>query len=471
MSEASPSITALPMPQDTALQGDDRPRSLTAIVLRDTFARFGARFGAAWVAVLIVCAVFSPFIANSFPIIAKIDGFWQSPLLLHLTPADAVLLIVFFVAIGVAFLRHLTAGAKLAIVVWWAALAIPLSVWAVLHRDFRLYITDFGKPLVFTSIALMTVIDVLVLVLIPIFLKISNQLRIIMGVLAVAVALLLIVKPILPPAAIFYERYREMGKAGSMTDARLVPIPYSPTDRLRDQPGSQLLAPSSEHWMGTEINGSDVLSRMIHASRVALAIGFIATGIAVVAGCIIGGFMGYFSGRVDILGMRLIEVFEAIPTLFLLITCVAVLGRNLYIMMVIIGLTSWSGYARFVRAEFLHLRTQDFVQAAIAAGLPLRSILFRHMLPNGMAPVLVSASFGVASAILAESVLSFLGLGLVDEPSWGDLLSQATGQGGAFTWWLAVFPGAAIFLTVFSYNLIGEALRDALDPKLRATGE
>jgi peptide/nickel transport system permease protein len=136
---------------------------------------------------------------------------------------------------------------------------------------------------------------------------------------------------------------------------------------------------------------------------------------------------------------------------------------------VIIGLTSWSGYARFVRAEFLRLRNQDFVHAAVASGLPLWSVLFRHMLPNGLAPVLVSASFGVASAILSESVLSFLGLGLVDEPSWGDLLSQATGQGGAFTWWLAIFPGAAIFLTVFSYNLIGEALRDALDPKLRGS--
>ena len=176
--------------------------------------------------------------------------------------------------------------------------------------------------------------------------------------------------------------------------------------------------------------------------------------------------MGYFVGKVDILGMRLVEVFEAIPTLFLLISFVAFFGRNLYLIMAIIGLTTWTYDARFVRGEFLRLRNQDFVQAAIAAGLPLRSIIFRHMLPNGLAPVLVSASFGVAWAILYESILSFLGLGLVDEPSWGQLLNQALGSGGTFQWWVAIFPGMAIFLTVFAYNLIGEALRDALDPRL-----
>jgi len=138
---------------------------------------------------------------------------------------------------------------------------------------------------------------------------------------------------------------------------------------------------------------------------------------------------------------------------------------GMYIMMVIIGITSWPGYARYVRAEFLRLRQQDFVQAAVAAGLPLRSILFRHMLPNGVGPVLVAASFGVAAAILAEATLSFLGLGLVGEPSWGEMLNQAV-QSSSFNWWMAVFPGGAIFLTVFAYNLIGEALRDAIDPYL-----
>jgi peptide/nickel transport system permease protein len=204
---------------------------------------------------------------------------------------------------------------------------------------------------------------------------------------------------------------------------------------------------------------------MIHASRIALAIGFIATGIAMSIGVVIGGLMGFFSGKTDMIGMRIVEVFEAIPTLFLLLTFVAFFGRSLYLMMVIIGITGWTGYARYIRAEFLRLRQQDFVQAAIALGLPLRSILFRHMLPNGIAPVLVAASFGVASAILAEATLSFLGLGLVGEPSWGQMLNQAV-RSSSFNWWMAAFPGGAIFLTVFAYNLIGEALRDAIDPYL-----
>jgi peptide/nickel transport system permease protein len=180
-------------------------------------------------------------------------------------------------------------------------------------------------------------------------------------------------------------------------------------------------------------------------------------------GIVVGGLMGYFSGLVDLIGMRLVEVFSAIPVIFLLIMIVAFYGRNLYLMMTIIGLTGWVGYALFVRAEFLKLRKMDYVQAAHACGVPLWSVLFRHMLPNGVTPVLVLASFGIASAILTESTLSFLGLGLVEEPSWGQMLNQASRAYGQ--WGLTIFPGLAIFLTVFAYNLVGEALRDALDPK------
>ncbi|HIQ16010.1 MAG TPA: ABC transporter permease, partial [Leucothrix sp.] len=258
----------------------------------------------------------------------------------------------------------------------------------------------------------------------------------------------------------------------------LPPIPYSPTDYLRDYGDTSLEAPlfstqlategadvQRTHFMGTDENGADVASRMIHASRIAMAIGFISTGIAMLIGIIIGGQMGYFSGKVDMLGMRLVEIFEAIPVLFLLLAFVAFFGRNIYIMMVIIGVTGWSGYARYIRAEFLKLRNQDYVQAAVASGLSLRSILFKHMLPNGIAPLLVAASFGVASAILAEATLSFLGLGPVDAPSWGQMLNQAV-KSSTFNWWMAVFPGGAIFLTVFAYNLMGEALRDAIDPTM-----
>lgn len=262
-----------------------------------------------------------------------------------------------------------------------------------------------------------------------------------------------------------HESFREAERNAAFEWAIYPPIPYSPRDYIRDEGDTGFLPPSSRHWFGTEENGADVASRMIHASRVALGIGLVATGIAMFIGVIIGGLMGYFSGVVDMIGMRLVEIFEAIPTLFLLLTFVAFFGRNLYIMMVIIGLTSWTGYARYLRAEFLKLRQQEYVLAAVAGGIPLTSILFRHMLPNGIAPVLVAASFGFASAILAEATLSFLGLGLVDAPSWGQMLNQAV-RSSAFNWWMAVFPGGAIFLTVFAYNLIGDALRDAIDPQL-----
>jgi peptide/nickel transport system permease protein len=269
-----------------------------------------------------------------------------------------------------------------------------------------------------------------------------------------------------PPKLVVYETYRQDQQAGKIERALYAPIAFSPDDHLRDQPEGRLTAPSAVHWAGTTSDSADLLSNLIYACRIALSIGFISTGIALIIGIIVGGLMGYYVGWIDLIGMRLVEIFDAIPTLLLLLIFVAVFTPNLYIMMAIIGATSWVGYAYFVRAEFLSLRDRDFVHAAKAAGLPLRSILFRHMLPNGLTPVIVSASFGVASAILAESTLSFLGIGLVGEASWGNLLNQALGEGGTFYWWIALYPGLAIFLTVFAYNLIGEALRDALDPKL-----
>jgi len=240
------------------------------------------------------------------------------------------------------------------------------------------------------------------------------------------------------------------------------------SDATRDEARRFLNAQADLHFhLGTDSLGQDVLSQIIHACRLAISIGLVSTGIAVLIGVTLGSLMGYFGGWVDILLSRVVEVFQAIPVLFLLIVAAAVLPRNTYIMMMIIGCVTWTGAARFIRAEFYKLRGQDFVQAARAVGLPLHSILFRHMLPNGVTPVLVDASFAVAAAILAEATLSYLGLGPEGQPSWGQLLSDATGSTGDFVWWLAIFPGAAIFLTVLSYNLIGEALRDAIDPKLK----
>ncbi len=380
-----------------------RQRSVLGRIGRQVLGRWGARLGGAWLVVLLVLAVFSPLIASSHPVLVLSKGKWSSPMLAHLTAVDVTLIAAAFYAVGLG-------------VLWKLSLSVRLRIWAAA-----------------------------------------------VGVTCIASLIL-----ISPPEVIIYSQYREAEAAGQVQSVYRTLIPYSPNDRLRDhQTDTRLQAPSREHWMGTTTEGEDMLSRMIHASRIALAIGFIATGIAVVIGVIIGGLMGYFSGWVDLLGMRLVEIFSSIPTIFLLIAFVAFYGRNLYLIMVIIGLTSWVGYALFVRAEFLKLRDQDFVVAARACGLPLWSVLFRHMLPNGVTPVLVNASFGVASAILAESTLSFLGLGLVEEPSWGQLLNQSREVVGGFHWWVVVFPGLAIFLTVFSYNLLGEALRDAIDPRLQ----
>ncbi len=269
------------------------------------------------------------------------------------------------------------------------------------------------------------------------------------------------------PNTVDYTRYRTLERAGKVESAYRTLIPYSATDRMSDMPERRLTAPSRTNWLGTNANGEDLLSGIIHATRIALSIGLIATSISIVIGILVGGLMGYYVGKVDLVGMRLIEIFEAIPALLLLITIMASYGRSIYLMMAVIGLLGWTGTARFVRAEFLRLRNQDFVQAAIATGVSQFGIIYRHIMPNAITPVLVTATFGVASAILTESTLSFLGLGLIDQPSWGRMLNDARSGGAGFVWWMAIFPGLAIFLTVFAYALIGDSMRDALDPKLR----
>lgn len=372
-----------------------------------TFSRVGARIGLAWIILIAFLGVFAPLLANTYPLILKSDGQISFPAFRYLNWADVSLLV----------------GTLLAPMVWWIARRLIVPIRLLLIAG------------VFGLCALITFVTVK------------------------------------PPLLQSFQDYRRMEQAGQVQWAIYAPVRYSPTDRLRDQAFSidgqqHPWAPGGSHRMGTDVNRSDVLSRMIHASRIAMSIGFISTGLSLVIGVIIGALMGYYVKWVDLLGMRVLEVFDSIPTLFLMLAAVAFFGRNLYIIMLIIGLTGWVGIARFVRAEFLKLRKVDYVMAAQALGLPLRSILFRHLLPNALAPVLVSVSFGVASAILAESALSFLGLGLIDEPSWGAMLNQAVGATGGFIWWLALFPGFAIFLTVLSYNLVGEALRDALDPKL-----
>lgn len=240
-------------------------------------------------------------------------------------------------------------------------------------------------------------------------------------------------------------------------------VPYSPTeyDLLRT-----LSPPSSLHWFGTDDRGRDVLSRMIYGARISLSVGFVAVGIALIIGIFLGALAGYFGGWVDNVISRSIEILLTIPTFFLIIAIIAFLPPSIYNIMVVIGLTGWTGVARFVRAEFFKLKRLDFILASRALGASDTRIIFFHMLPNAMAPVLVSAVFGIAGAILTESSLSFLGFGVPPPtPSWGDILSQSRDY-IEFAWWLTTFPGLAIFLSITAYNLVGEGLRDAMDPKL-----
>jgi peptide/nickel transport system permease protein len=241
------------------------------------------------------------------------------------------------------------------------------------------------------------------------------------------------------------------------------PIPYRQTNIDLFAPFE---SPSEHHWLGTDRLGRDVMAGMIHGSRISLSIGFVAVGIAVVIGVILGALAGYFGSWVDLVISRIFEIEMAIPTFFLLITVAALLPPSIYLTMIIIGATSWVGIARFTRNEFLKIRNLDYVTAAIALGVSNRKVMFQHILPNALAPVIVSVVLGIAGAILVESSLSFLGIGVPAElVTWGSILHEASSA--TFAWWLAVFPGAAIFITVLAYYLVGEGLREVLDPRLR----
>lgn len=221
------------------------------------------------------------------------------------------------------------------------------------------------------------------------------------------------------------------------------------------------------HWLGADDIGRDVLCRMIWGGRVSLSVGIVAVSIYVTLGIIIGSIAGYFRGIPDLLISRIIEIVICFPSFFLILTVVAFVGPSIFNIMVVIGVIGWTGVARLVRGEFLRLGEQEFVLAARALGYSPWRIIFRHVLPNAMAPVLVSATFGVAGAILTESGLSFLGFGVtIPTPSWGSILAAGR-QSVNIAPWLITLPGFAIFLTITAYNLVGEAFRDAADPRLR----
>ncbi len=459
--------------------------------------RVGAKVAIGWIAIIAFFAVFAPVIANAHPLLRTNtkSGEWDSPLWTNLTSVDLALLAAGVFALpwiylpkawalrcgvpqrstrlGLLLLVALQAGVTLV-----ASLAV--SAWS---RDvesapwIRALAVSPSFPL-YAALAIGVVAAGAALVV-----SCGSQ-----GRRGVRIALVLLTAFVAVGASqsrwsdrlVNFDVYDEQEASGEFSMVYTL-IPFSPDYGRSDlyvlEPMtrvSDVLPALADRGIGTrtmilgsDALGKDVLSQMLWACRLSISIGLLSTGIAVSIGVTLGALMGYFGGWVDLLLYRVVEVFMAIPVLFLLIVAAAVLPRDTYVMMAIIGCVSWTGAARFTRAEFLKLRKQDFVQGAQAAGLPLRSVLFRHMLPNGVTPVLVDASFAVAAAIIAEATLSYLGLGPDGQASWGKLLSSATGTTGTFVWWLAIFPGFAIFFTVLSYNMLGEAMRDAIDPKLR----
>lgn len=228
-----------------------------------------------------------------------------------------------------------------------------------------------------------------------------------------------------------------------------------------------LMPPSGTHWFGTDDLGRDVLTRIIYGARISLKVGFVAVGIAVAIGTVIGLVSGYYSGRLDNILMRFVDIMLCFPTFFLILAVIAFLEQSIWYIMIIIGLTGWMGVARLVRAEVLSIRERDYVMAVRALGASDTRIIFRHILPNSLSPVLVSATLGVAGAILTESALSFLGIGVPPPtPSWGNILTAGK-EYIEFAWWLTLYPGLAITVTVLAYYLVGEGIRDALDPRLK----
>ena len=228
-----------------------------------------------------------------------------------------------------------------------------------------------------------------------------------------------------------------------------------------------LTAPSKSHLLGTDQLGRDVLSRMIWVSRISLKVGFVATGIAIVIGTVLGALAGYYGRWADTIIMRFVDIMLCFPSFFLILAVIAFLEPSIWNIMIVIGLTGWMGITRLVRADFITLREREFVQAARVIGASDFRIIFIHILTNAMASVLVAATLGVAGAILTESALSFLGIGVQPPtPSWGNILTAGK-DNIDIAWWLSLYPGLAILITVLGFNLLGEGIRDSLDPRLR----
>lgn len=464
--------------------------------------RWGARVGVAWIAIVAFFAIFAPVIASGLPIwtveyALAPDGArgdvreaW-SPMWAGLGAVDVALLLGVIVGVPLVALPKAVArtgrGQRLGMLIA-ASIQCGVSIvvagviggWLASPEQtggLREFAVERASLVPWIAAVFGAIIGSLVVIPLPTLASRGGRIALI--VLVASTSTLIAADRFDPPLA-NYDRFIDRELEGRYDNVWTI-VPWSPTQARTAfytlEPGTTVekeypLAEGTffgirRFLLGTDSVGQDVLSQMMHACRLSISIGLVSTGISVLIGIVVGSLMGYFGGWVDLVLSRVVEIFMAIPVLFLLIVAAAVLPRNTYMMMAIIGCVSWTLPARFIRAEFLKLRAQDFVQAARAAGLPLQSVLFKHMLPNGLTPVLVQASFSIAAAILAEATLSYLGLGPDGQASWGKLLSSASTATGTFNWWLAIFPGLAIFLTVLAYNLLGESFRDAIDPKLR----
>jgi peptide/nickel transport system permease protein len=244
----------------------------------------------------------------------------------------------------------------------------------------------------------------------------------------------------------------------------IAPYSYSTQSLLQ-----RLKAPTADHWLGTDGFGRDLLTRVLWGSRVSLQIGFLATGLAVLVGTVVGGVAGYGSGTADTALMRVTDVFMAVPALFLILIVVALFGASLLNTALVVGGVTWAPVARIVRGECLTLRAREFVDAARALGASQRRILVRHVLVNALPALIVQSTLLLGQTILIESGLSYLGLGAQPPlPSWGNMVVEGRQFLGS-AWWVSTFPGVAIFVTVLGFNLFGDGLRDALDPALRGS--